>query len=81
MISALFFTEKAAARLCSQPIHALGQLGQHEVGSAEISLSREQAAQLTDSSLFFGDPHGLPARNISVPRETKRDRNLKACKD
>ena len=37
MISALFFTEKAAARLCSQPIHSLGQLGQHEVGSEEQS--------------------------------------------
>jgi hypothetical protein len=80
MISALFFTENAAARLGSQPIHFFGQLGQHEVGSAEIRLSREQAAQLADSSPFFGDPHGLPARSVSAPRETKRDRNLKACK-
>ena len=52
MISAHFFTEKGAARLSSQPIHCLGQLGQQEVGSAEISLSREQAAQLNDSTLF-----------------------------
>jgi hypothetical protein len=52
MISARFFIEKAAARLSSQPIHSLGQLGQHEVGSAEISLSRERPAQLTDSTLF-----------------------------
>jgi aminoglycoside N3'-acetyltransferase len=44
MISALFFTEKAAARRSSQPIHSCGQLGQHEDGSAEISLSREEAA-------------------------------------
>jgi hypothetical protein len=52
MISALFFTEKAAAHLSSQPIHSLGQFGQPEDGSAKISLSREEAAQLTGSTLF-----------------------------
>jgi len=65
MISALFFTEKAAARLCSQRIHFLGQLGPHEVGSAEISLSREQAAQLADSPPFFGDCK--PLRGLVMP--------------
>jgi aminoglycoside N3'-acetyltransferase len=45
MISALFFTKKAAARRSTQPIHSCGQLGQHdEDGSAEISLSREEAS-------------------------------------
>jgi hypothetical protein len=44
MISVLFFTEKAAALRSSQRIHSCGQHGQPEDGSAEISLSQEEAA-------------------------------------
>jgi hypothetical protein len=52
MMSALFFTEKAAAHLSSQPIRCLGQFGQRGDGSAKISLPREEAAQLAGSALF-----------------------------
>jgi CRP-like cAMP-binding protein len=45
-------TEKVAARLSSQILRLLKQVGKRINGYVEISLSREELAQLTGTTLF-----------------------------
>ena len=45
-------TEKVAPRLSSQLVRLLNQVGKRVNGHVEISLSREELAQLTGTTLF-----------------------------
>lgn len=45
-------TERVAARLSHQLVRLLNQIGRNVNGSVEISLSREELAQLTGTTLF-----------------------------
>lgn len=45
-------TEKVSARLSSEILRLVGQIGKRTKGHVEISLSREELAQLTGTTLF-----------------------------
>src|SRR6266403_232789 len=57
MISALFFTEKAAARLCSQPIHSLGQFAEAVV--SRLFLKYRPKSPIAKSEAVAGCPMRL----------------------
>jgi CRP-like cAMP-binding protein len=74
-------TEKVAARLSHQLVRLLNQVGLRVNGKVEISLSREELAQLTGTTLFTvsrllseWDQQGI----VSTRREAVAVRDLQA---
>lgn len=74
-------TQKVAPRLSSQLVRLVGQVGRRVDGAIEISLSQEELAQLTGTTLFtvsrvlsYWDQMGI----VSTRREAVLVRDLKA---
>jgi len=77
-------TERVAARLSSQIIRMMHQVGRQVNGEIEISISREELAQLTGTTLFTvsrllsdWDRQGI----VAARREVVSVRNLRALAD
>jgi len=74
-------TQKVAPRLSQQLIRLSNQLRQHSKGALEISLSREELAQLTGTTLFTVSrllSHWERQGIVSTRREAVVVRNLQA---
>ena len=74
-------TERVAARLSSQIVRMMHQVGRQVDGGTEISISREELAQLTGTTLFTvsrllsdWDRQGI----VAARREAVSVRNLRA---